>query len=171
MTLRYSIVAGVSRWAHSATSLLKEEEQWARRALPRANRAWWNASLSGNAADYRRMEAADRAINRHYSRATVVQRIDRLLRSRELDGLTQRRLGRLGLAYRAKQAPIETLDQITRTEAAVQELYSTFRAEFEGHAAPDNELEDILRASSDAGRVQAAWEARKQIGAAVAVQL
>jgi peptidyl-dipeptidase A len=155
----------------SATSLLADEEAWARRELTRANKAWWTASLSGRGADYRRMEAADRAVNRHYARPTVARRVERLRQDADLDALTRRRLQRLALTYRAKQAPIEILDRITRAEAAVQETYSTFRAEFEGHTSTDNELEDVLRASEDSRRVQAAWEARKQIGPVVGDEL
>jgi peptidyl-dipeptidase A len=151
--------------------LLAAEEAWARRALPSANRAWWTASLSGRPADYRRMEAADRAINRHYSRPAALRRIQATIGQETLDALVRRRLQRLELAYRAKQAPIEVLDRITRAEADVQATYSTFRAEFEGHAASDNELEDVLRVSVESARVQAAWEARKQIGAVVAADL
>jgi peptidyl-dipeptidase A len=80
-------------------------------------------------------------------------------------------LERLALAYRARQAPLQILDRITSAEAAIQETYSTFRAELEGHPCSDNELEDILRDSTDSGRVQAAWQARKQIGPVVAKDL
>jgi peptidyl-dipeptidase A len=117
------------------------------------------------------MEAADRAVNRHYSRPGVMRRIDRLLGADDLDALTRRRVERLALAYRAKQAPIDILDRITGAEAAVEETYSTFRATFDGHAASDNELEDVLRVSTDSQRVEAAWLARKQIGAVVADDL
>ncbi|MBV9596341.1 MAG: M2 family metallopeptidase [Chloroflexi bacterium] len=151
--------------------LLADEETWARRELTRASRAWWTASLSGRRGDYRRMEAADRAVNRHYSRHSVLGRVQKLLEASELDPLTRRRLERLALAYRAKQAPIQVLDRITRAEAAVQQTYSTFRAEFEGRSCSDNELEDVLRGSVDSSRVQAAWEARKQIGPVVADDL
>ena len=114
------------------------------------------------------MESADRAVNRHYSRPKPYQRLLRLLEYTGLDALTTRRLFRLQLAYRSKQAPVEILDRITRAEAQVQETYSTFRAQFDGHSATDNELEDLLRASRDSERVKAAWEARKQIGPVVA---
>jgi peptidyl-dipeptidase A len=117
------------------------------------------------------MESADRAVNRHYSRPSVLRRAQRLLQSSDLDPLTQRRLERLALVYRGKQAPIQVLDRITRAEAAVQETYSTFRAEFEDHTCSDNELEDVLRTSVDSRRVRAAWEARKQIGPVVAQEL
>jgi peptidyl-dipeptidase A len=88
-----------------------------------------------------------------------------------LDSLTRRRLQRLRLAYRSKQAPVEILDRITRAEAAVQETYSTFRASFDGRLVTDNELEDILRTTVDHARVREAWEARKQIGPVVAEDL
>ena len=154
-----------------AERFLTQEEAWARRALTRAGLAWWTASLSGRRADYQRMERADRAINRHYSRVAAYERLLRLLDSPDADGLTRRRLQRQVLAYRSKQAPVEMLDRITRAEAEVQETYSTFRAEFDGHLASDNELEDVLRASHDSERVKAAWDARKQIGDAVASDL
>ncbi|MBV8718818.1 MAG: M3 family oligoendopeptidase [Chloroflexi bacterium] len=161
----------MSQTTSSAASVLADEETWARRALPRASRAWWTASLSGRRVDYQRMEAADRAVNRHYSRPTVLRRLERLLQASDLDGLTRRRLERLCLAYRAKQAPIDILDRITSAEADIQETYSTFRATFDGHAASDNELEDVLRISTDSARVEAAWLARKQIGSVVSDDL
>lgn len=154
-----------------AERFLTDEEAWARRALTRASLAWWTASLSGRRGDYQRMERADRAVNRHYSRTAAYQRLLRLLESAETDPLTRRRLQRQLLAYRSKQAPIEMLDRITRAEADVQETYSTFRAQLDGHPASDNELEDVLRASRDSDRVKATWEARKQIGPVVADDL
>src|SRR5207248_1658981 len=118
-----------------AERFLTQEEAWARRALTRASLAWWTASLSGRRGDYQRMERADRAVNRHYSRFAAYERLLRLLESPDADGLTRRRLQRQVLAYRSKQAPVEMLDRITRAEAEVQETYSTFRAPFEAMKA------------------------------------
>ncbi len=150
---------------------LVEEETWARRVLTRASLAWWTASLSGRPRDYKRMESADRAVNRHYSRPAAYQRLVRLADASDLDPLTRRRLDRLRLAYRSKQAPVDILDRISGAEAKIQETYSVFRAQFDGHSATDNELEDVLRTSTDSARVREAWEARKQIGPIVADDL
>ncbi|HEV7665213.1 MAG TPA: M2 family metallopeptidase [Chloroflexota bacterium] len=154
-----------------AARFLAAEEAWARRALTRASLAWWDASLSGRPGDYQRMETADRAVNRHYSRPAGYQRLLRLAESPGLDDIMRRRLERMRRAYQGKQAPVEILNQITSAEAEVAETYSTFRAEFDGHAASDNELEDVLRAAQDTARVRQAWEARKQIGPVVADDL
>ena len=154
-----------------ALRFLAEEEAWARQALTRASLAWWTASLSGRPADYRRMESAERAVNRHYARQPRYRRLGRLVAAPRLDTLTRRRLQRLRLAYQSKQAPVEMLDRITRAEADIQQTYSTFRAELDGHSATDNELEDVLRVARETPRVRAAWEARKQIGPVVAEDL
>src|SRR6266851_7622224 len=154
-----------------AQRFLAQEEAWARRVLTRSSLAWWTASLSGKPGDYARMERADRAVNRHYSRPATYQRLVRLSCATDLDRLTRRRLERLQRAYQSKQAPVEMLNRITKAEADIQEVYSTFRAQFEGRAVTDNELEDILRASTETPRVRHAWEARKQIGPVVADDL
>jgi peptidyl-dipeptidase A len=117
------------------------------------------------------MEVADRAINRHYARTSVFHTVAQLAASPGLDAVAARRLQRLKLAYQAKQAPVQILDRITAAESAVQETYSTYRAQFDRHAASDNELEDVLRTCDDSARVQEAWEARKQIGSVVADEL
>jgi len=150
-----------------AAALLSQEETWARRALARASLAWWNASITGRPGDYQRMASAERAVNRHYARPAPYQRIVRLADTSDLDALTRRRLQRLRSAYRAKQAPVEMLDRITSAESAIQERYSTFRAQFDGHSATDNEIEDVLRTARESPRLRQAWEARKQIGSVV----
>jgi peptidyl-dipeptidase A len=155
----------------AAEVFLADEERWARRALRRASLTWWNASLSGRASDYQRMETADRAVNRHYARPSAYRRLVKLVSATDLDPLTTRRLERLRLSYQAKQAPVEMLDRISAAETAVQETYSTFRADFDGHQASDNELEDVLRTTQDSARARQAWEARKQIGSVVADEL
>jgi len=152
----------------SAERLLTDEEVWARPALREASLAWWTASLSGEPADYERMERADKAVNAHYAQASTYRQIEQLLETQGLDALTTRRLARLRLAYRSKQAPVEMLDRIAAAEARMQETYSTFRAQFDGHAATDNELEDVLRTTTENDRAEEAWLARKQIGAIVA---
>ena len=154
-----------------AERFLTQEEAWARRALTRASLAWWTASLSGRRGDYQRMERADRAVTRHYSRLAAYTRLSRLLQSPDCDAVTRRRLERLERAYRSRQAPVDVLDRITSAEAEMQETYSTFRARFDGHAAADNELEDVLRDARDSDRARTAWEARKQIGGVVAEDL
>jgi peptidyl-dipeptidase A len=155
-----------------ALRLLDQEETWARRALPRASLAWWTASLSGQPADYRRMETAERAVNRHFARPSAFRRLQRLNDgSADLDPLTRRRVQRLHVAYKSKQAPVEILDRITSAEGEIQKTYSTFRATFDGHPATDNELEDVLRTAQETPRAREAWEARKQIGPVVADDL
>ena len=151
-----------------ATRLLADEETWARKAMTRANKAWWTASLSGRAADYRKVETADRAVNRHFARVRPFHQLSRLLAVPDLEPTLRRRVSRARLAYQAKQAPVDMLNRISQAETDVQETYGTFRADFDGRPATDNQLEDVLRTTTDSDRARAAWEARKQIGPVVA---
>src|ERR1700716_3436770 len=133
---------------------LAQEEAWARRVLTRSSLAWWTASISGKPRDYEHMERADRAVNRHYSRPATYRRLVRLSDAADLDPLTRRRLERLRRAYQSKQAPVEMLNRITKAEAEIQEIYSTFRAQFDERSVTDNELEDILRTTLETSRAQ-----------------
>lgn len=152
----------------SAERFLTDEERWARPALRRANLTWWTASLSGRSRDYQCMEAAERAVNRHYSRPSAFRRVARLAQTAALDGVIRRRLERIQRTYQGMQTPRELLDRITALSTALQERYSTFRGTFEGQPVSDNVLEDVLRDARDSARARQAWEARKQIGAEVA---
>lgn len=151
-----------------AERLLASEERWARRALPRMNVTWWNASISGKAADYAKMERAELAVNRHYARTRPFEQARALAEDPSLDPLTRRRLQRLRNAYHGMQAPSELLDRITAESTALAEKYSVFRGTYEGRERTDNEIEEVLRQSTDDQQVKGAWEARKQIGRAVA---
>lgn len=150
----------------AALRFLADEVSWGRRALRRASVTWWNASISGRPKAYERMEAAEKAVNRHYARSAPFGRVSRLLERRGLSPLTRRRLERVLRAYQGAQAPRDLLDRITAASAALQEQYSTFRGTLEGEPVTDNTLEDILRTTTDSIRAKAAWDARKQIGSA-----
>lgn len=152
----------------AAEQFLADEERWARRALPRLNIAWWNASLSGKSRDYERMERAELAVNRHYGRPAPFRKAKRLADDPRVDPLVRRRVARVRNAYHAMQAPGELLDRITAASAALQEKYSTFRGTFRGKRCTDNVLEDVLRDTTDSDEAREAWEARKQIGRATA---
>jgi peptidyl-dipeptidase A len=155
----------------AAERLLADEEAWARPALRESSLAWWTASLTGQPADYQRMERADKAVNRHYARGGPYRRIQKLLAAPQLDPLLRRRLQRMLLTYQSRQVPVALLNRITTAEARMQETYSTFRAEFDGQAVTDNVLEDVLRTTTDSARAEDAWQARKQIGGVVADDL
>jgi peptidyl-dipeptidase A len=80
------------------------------------------------------------------------------------DALLVRQLNALYNSYLYNQADIEKLKEKIRLETEVEQKYSNFRAEVGGKSIPDNEIEQILKTSTDNALLQEAWLAHKNIG-------
>jgi peptidyl-dipeptidase A len=74
-------------------------------------------------------------------------------------------------AFVPNQIEEAVLLEIVRRETEIETAFNTFRADFEGGRASENELRDILRNETDVSRRRAAWDASKQVGHAVAPQV
>jgi peptidyl-dipeptidase A len=65
----------------------------------------------------------------------------------------------------------DVLQDIVERETQIENLFNTFRADFEGEKVTDNHLREILKKDQNPARRQAAWEASKLVGQAVAPKL
>jgi peptidyl-dipeptidase A len=87
-------------------------------------------------------------------------------------GFADARLARqIGLLYRSfakGQQDEATIERLTQIQKDVEATYNTFRGTFEGAPHSDNELTTVLLTETRSERLQAAWEASKQIGPRVA---
>lgn len=137
-----------------------------------ANLASWDAAVASSEDATMRSAEARAALKRLYSSAEDASRVKAFLGSGELrDPLLHRQMHLLDLAYTANQLPDDTIDELSRREAELEQRFYTFRAELEGDHLSDNELREVLRTETDNGRRRAAWEASKEIGARVAEPL
>jgi peptidyl-dipeptidase A len=130
-----------------------------------ANLAGWRAATTGDPEDIRLSAEARAALRRLYSDSGEAARVRGFLAepSHE-DPLLHRQLVLLDLTYTGNQLPPSTIDELTRREAALEEIFYNFRASFEGGEPSNNELLDVLRNERDGARRRAAWEASKQVG-------
>lgn len=137
----------------------------ARRLQIASNRAHWEAAVSGDAAAIQRSAEARAAVRAFYSSSDDAAAVRGYLSSGAIaDPLSRRQLVLADLAYTGNQLPRETIDDLSRREAALEEIFYNFRAAFEGAKASNNELLDVLRTEPDGSRRRAAWEASKQVG-------
>src|SRR5690606_39826337 len=60
-----------------------------------------------------------------------------------------RQLVLLEKAFAVNQLPLTTIDDLTRREAELEEIFYNFRARFEGAELSDNHLRERLAASDD----------------------
>src|SRR5207249_6108657 len=89
----------------------------------------------------------------------------------QTDPIEARQLKLIHDAFVPHQIKEDVLRDIVRRETEIENFFNTFRANFEGSEASDNQLRDVLRNENDITRRRASWEASKQIGREVASQL
>jgi peptidyl-dipeptidase A len=80
------------------------------------------------------------------------------------DTALERRVVVLRNGAASRQRPRDLAEAILRREASLASLYSMHRAELGGVPVSNNELEELLRTSTDAAERRTAWEASKSIG-------
>ena len=83
------------------------------------------------------------------------------------DGVA-RQLDLLHDAMLPNQVPEDLQRRLVELETEVEATFTSFRAEVDGEAMADNAILDVLRTSQDGEQRRRAWEASKQVGAAVA---
>lgn len=84
------------------------------------------------------------------------------------DSQLARQIQLLHNSFAKGQQDTATIDQITQLQKEAESTFNTFRGTFDGESRSDNELAAILMTETNSDRLQAAWEASKQIGPRVA---
>jgi peptidyl-dipeptidase A len=100
---------------------------------------------------------------------------DRLRTAKELmeadgvrDALLARQLRLIYLTAASNQHDEATLQEIAQVEAEVRDRYVNVRGQVDGRSLTDNEIDEILRSTSDSAEARRVWEASKQVGVEVA---
>ena len=136
-------------------------------------RTFWDLSLSGNEEREKELVAAKERYLKIYNNREEFQQL-RHWKASELQSLDPIQARQFKLIYDSfvpHQINEEILLDIVQRETHIETLFNTFRANFEGGKASDNQLRDILRNEEDITRRRAAWEATKQVGHEVAPKL
>ena len=137
-----------------------------------ANRASWQAATTGKEDDLRASSEARAALRRLHSDPAGAAQVRALLASSQVrDPILRRELTLVDLAFTENRLPAAVIEDLTARESELEQIFYTFRPEFEGKPASNNELLDVLREEKDQPRRRAAWEASKLIGREVAPRL
>lgn len=130
-----------------------------------ANLAYWDASISGKAEDWSRAEEAQLKLTDLHASKEDFATLKEIKESGAVkDAIWVRQLNELYNSYLYNQATIEKLKEKIRLETEVEQKYSNFRAEVGGKMIPDNEVEEILKTSTNSALLKEAWLAHKKIG-------
>src|SRR5262245_10491692 len=130
----------------------------------------WDLSLDGNdkALEQAVVTAKERYLKIYNNRDEFRQIRQWTAAGVPLDPIEARQLKLIHDAFVPNQIEEDVLRDIVERETQIENLFNTFRADFEGGKASDNQLRDILRSESNIARRRAAWEATKQVGHEIA---
>ncbi|MEW5926358.1 MAG: M2 family metallopeptidase [Gemmatimonadota bacterium] len=157
---------------HEARAFVEELTATLAPLLRESHLASWNAAV-GEGDDAEERSARARAAVKHlYADPERAARVKGWLASGQVrDPLLRRQLVLLDLEYTGSQLPEETIEDLVRRSASLEQTFYTFRASLDGERVTNNVLLDVLRDERGSARRREAWEASKQVGREVAEPL
>lgn len=137
-----------------------------------ANRAWWDANITGKDEDFKRKEEAQNKIDAFLSDKTAFAEVKALKENGKIDdAILKRAIDVVYLAYLEKQLDAELLQKMTALSNAVEKKFSTFRAKVDGKELGDGDVRKILKSSTITERRKEVYEASKEVGKVVEPEL
>jgi peptidyl-dipeptidase A len=130
--------------------------------------ASWNANVSGTNEDYAKSEKASFEYASIFTDSSAFAKLKTYKESGLIkDSLLARQLDILYNAFLSGQVDTALIAEQIRMETAISKKYGNFRVSLNGKQLPDNEVEEILRNSTNSSELQKTWEGSKMIGPVV----
>ena len=130
--------------------------------------AYFTATNSGKDEDYKLASDTQLEWEKTYTNKEDFQQIQNFRLADIHDPLLQRQLELLFLGYQSRQIDENTLEEMIQLQSKIENAFATFRAKIDEKEYTDNQIEEILSASTDSEEVKKAWSASKTIGNVVA---
>ncbi len=135
-------------------------------------RKLWDLSLTGDEAREKQVAESKERYLQVYNDRNEFRQLQQWKSSvGELDPLEARQFKLIYDSFVPNQIEPDVLRDIVQRETQIENLFNTFRADFEGKKTTDNQLRDVLKTDGNPARRRAAWEASKQVGQVAAPQL
>lgn len=140
--------------------------------MKEANLAYWTASISGKAEDWAKSEKLNIQLTEVFSNKDDFAKLKEIKENGKIaDELLKRQLDVLYNSYLSSQVDTALLNESIRMQTAIEQKYSNFRANVNGKQLSDNEVENVLKTSTDSKELEAAWLGHKAIGKVVAADV
>jgi len=131
--------------------------------------AYWNASVSGKDEDWAKAEELNIKLTKVFSDKEDFALLKRIKDADAItDELLKRQLDVMYNAYLGNQVDTALLNSVIKMQTGIEKKYSNFRADVNGKKLSDNEVEEVLKTSTNSAELQSAWEGHKAIGPVVA---
>ncbi|MFN3306737.1 MAG: M2 family metallopeptidase, partial [Candidatus Kapaibacteriota bacterium] len=108
-------------------------------------------------------------VNEILSNKNLFERIKKVKESNTIqDPIKKRRIELLYLTFLGKQVDTAKLNQITKLQSEIENKYSSYRTLYANKKLSDNDVEEILKTSTNNKELKEVWESQKKIGKLVA---
>ncbi|MFA4852487.1 MAG: M2 family metallopeptidase [Bacteroidales bacterium] len=129
------------------------------------NLASWNANITGKDEDYKKAADLQFKLNKLFSDKVDFEKLKTFKESIAItDTLEKRELELLYNGFLANQIDTAKLKVIIDMESEIEKKFNTFRAEINGKQYTDNQIESILKNSTNSDSLKEAWLATKKSG-------
>lgn len=131
-----------------------------------ANRAWWDANISGKKEEFEKKVDAQNKLDEVLSDKKVFADLTALRSQRKQidDPILVRCIDVLYLQYLEKQVDSALLKKMVEKANAVEEAFNNYRASVDGKEMTENDVRKVLKDSKDPARRKIVWEASKKVG-------
>jgi len=134
--------------------------------------AGFNAKISGKEEDYKKSSDLQTKLSNIYADKNAYKELKEINNSGAVKDKDLKRQMKLMLnAYTARQIDPKKIEEMIKLQTEMENKFSTFRAEVNGKKITDNDVESILKHSTDSKELEQAWTASKLIGNVVASDL
>ncbi len=133
-------------------------------------KAWWKANTTGSNEAFAEKEALENRYNELLSNAEDFA-ILKDLKDAQLAASQQRQIQLLYLDYLEKQVDVDLLRRMSAKSNAIEMQFNVFRATVGDTVYTDSEVREVLKTSKDLEQRRLVWQAAKQVGAEVALDL
>ncbi|HHK41270.1 MAG TPA: peptidase M3, partial [Planctomycetaceae bacterium] len=114
-----------------------------------ANRAWWDANVSGKDEDFARKVEAENRLDAALSDSERFRKIEAVYKAGPKDPLLARQIELLYLRTREKQLPQALLEKMTRKANTIEKAFNVYRAKVGDRELTDSQVREILKRSRD----------------------
>lgn len=154
-----------------ARRFIARYEQEVRPLAIDANRAWWDANVSGSDADFQRKEELETKLDLKLSDRQAFAELKAIRDAKPSDPLLAREIQVLYLAHLGRQVDPDLLKRVLALSNKIEKAFSTHRTRVDGKELTDNQVRRLLETSPSSAERKAVWEASKAVGALVAPDL
>lgn len=151
-------------------SFIKTFESKVDPAYKKAAGAAYTAKITGKESDYKKSSDLQMKLIGIYTDKDDYKKLKEIKKCADVkkDKDLYRQLELMTNLYAANQIDPKKLEAIVKLQTEMENRFSTFRAEVGGKKLTDNEIENILKSSTDQKQLEAVWTASKAIGPVVA---